>query len=157
MNIKNETLILPLPLETLIKKEESYWRIELPSFYKEFIMKYNGGVPEEGSFICNGHSYFIERFLCILDDSENNKLGMYDIDVVLSQIEDRLTDNEDLVGVELLPIASLYGGDFVCLNFKESKNNPTVCIWNHEESQELDPVIYDVSNKIDVFFDLVTK
>lgn len=47
----------------------------------------------------------IVSFLCILENTEQNKLGFYDIDVVLSQIEERPTDNEDLAGCELLPIA----------------------------------------------------
>ncbi len=42
----------------------------------------------------------IVSFLCILENAEHSEFGFYDIDVVLSQIEERLTDNEDLVGCE---------------------------------------------------------
>ena len=140
MKIEEASIILPLPTQKGIEKEEGYWKVTLPIEYKIFISKYNGAVPITKVFTVSSHEYVIERFLCILEDSENNQLGMYDIDVVLSQIEDRLTDNEDLVGVELLPIASLFGGDFLCLNFKDRKHAPTVGVWKHEESSELEPV-----------------
>lgn len=140
MKIEEASIILPLPTQNDIKKEEDYWNVVLPSEYKRFISKYNGAVPITNAFTVASHEYVIERFLCILADSESNEFGMYDIDVVLSQIEDRLTDNEDLVGVELLPIASLFGGDFLCLSFKDRKQNPTVGIWKHEGSSELAPV-----------------
>ena len=42
----------------------------------------------------------------------------------------------DSVGVELQPIASLFGGDFVCLDSSQRRENPSVCIWYHESSYE---------------------
>ena len=42
--------ILPLPDETLIQKEESMWRIKLPSDYRSFLMKTNGGTPNKQEF-----------------------------------------------------------------------------------------------------------
>lgn len=143
MKIEESSIILPLPTEVVIEIEESYWKVKLPVEYREFILKYNGGIPITNVFSCNTHEYVIERFLCILEDSEHNELGMYDIDVVLAQIEDRLTDNEDLIGVDLLPIASLFGGDFLCLNFKNDKNDPTVGVWKHDESYELEPMFFE--------------
>lgn len=71
-----------------------------------------------------------------------NDLGEYDIDVTLTRIEERLTDNADLVGVDLLPIAILFAGDYLCLDYRESKDIPKLCVWNHEESRELGPVVY---------------
>lgn len=57
---------------------------------------------------------------------------MYDIDVTLTQIEDRLTDIEDLIGIDILPVAFLFAGDFVCLDYRDNRENPSVCVWNHE-------------------------
>lgn len=142
MEIDETSVILPLPTKEVIEKEEGYWRVSLPNEYKEFISINNGAVPITNVVTINSHEYVIERFLCILEDSEKNDLGMYDIAVVLSQIEERLTDNEDLVGVELLPIASLFGGDFLCLDFKHSEDNPSVGVWKHDESYELEPVFF---------------
>lgn len=80
------------------------------------------------NFFANNSEYLIERFLCILENSEEHEFGFYDIDVVLTQIEDKLTDNEDIIGVEALPIAQLFSGDYLCLNFKESFESPAVVV-----------------------------
>ena len=70
---------------------------------------------------------------------------------MLTQIEERLTDNEDLIGVELLPIAQLFVGDYICLNFKDKNKEPSVCLWSHEESGELEPITYFVANNFTFF------
>ena len=146
MEIEMNSIIEPKPNLDTLSKEESIWHVELPSTYREFIMEYNGAIPVNRSFVCRNHEYAIDRFLCILNETEKSKYSSYDIDVVLTQIEERLTDNEDLIGCELLPIAQLFTGDYLCLNFKENAVEPTVYVWNHEESGELEPVIYKVSN-----------
>ncbi|OXM85727.1 SMI1/KNR4 family protein [Paenibacillus rigui] len=156
MNIIHDTIVHPLPGDAYLNKEEGMWRVNLPIQYREFIKKNNGGVPEQNSFIANHRSYAIDRFLCILEDANNNKFGVYDIDVTLTRIEDRLTDNEDLVGVELLPIASLFSGDYLCLDFKVSNEAPSVCVWSHEESGELEPVSYIVSSSFEEFLELLS-
>lgn len=153
MKIEMKSEILPKLNEQIIQREEKMWRIELPSDYRQFLLKTNGGVPQKREFKFNNHEYMIISFLCILEDTEHNEFGVYDIDVVLSQIEERLTDNEDLVGCELLPIAELFAGDYLCLDFKENKDNPSICIWDHEESGELEPVTYKVA---DTFSEFVT-
>ena len=64
----------------------------------------------------------IERFLCLLEDSEDDdENGWYDIEVVLSDIDTRLTDDEDLTGINVIPFAVLFAGDFLCLDFREKK------------------------------------
>ena len=97
----------------------------------------------------------IVSFLCVLQDTEHHENGYLDIDVVLSQIEDRLTSNEDLIGCELLPIAELFAGDYLCLDFSNNKDNPIVCVWSHEESGELEPVTYKVTNSFTEFIQLL--
>ena len=147
--------ILPLPDETLIQKEESMWRIKLPSDYRNFLMKNNGGTPNKQEFKYKNHTYMVESFLCILQNSENSEYGFYDIDVVLTQIDDRLTNNEDLIGCELLPIAELFAGDYLCLDFTKNADNPSLCIWEHEKSGELEPVTYKVADSFSEFLTLL--
>ena len=66
----------------------------------------------------------IERFLCLLEDPEDDdENGWYDIEVVLSDIDTRLTDDEDLTGINIIPFAVLFAGDFLCLDFREN----TIC------------------------------
>jgi len=157
MNVKSETIINPLPTDEYILKKEKGWRVKLLVAYKNFIKNYNGGMPEETSFICNKHEYVIDRFLCILSDYRTHKLGAYDVGVVLTQIRDRLSDNPDLIGVELLPISILFAGDFLCLDFRKSKENPCICVWSHEESEEDMPITYFVSNSFEEFIQMLTK
>ena len=146
-----------MPTDEYILKKEKAWRVKLPVSYENFIKNYNGGMPKESSFICNNHEYAIDRFLCILSDYKTNQLGAYDVGVVLTQIEDRLSDNPDLIGAKLLPIATLFAGDFVCLDFKKSKENPCICVWSHEESEEDVQVTYFVSNSFEEFVRILTK
>ena len=155
MQIKIENPILPIPNEELLLEEEKMWRVKLPFDYRDFLLNTNGGCPDKKEFRCQNHNYMIESFLCILQNSENRENGFYDIDVVLSQIEDRLTDNEDLVGCELLPIAELFAGDYLCLDFTKNADNPFLCIWDHEKSDELEPVTYKVADSFSEFITLL--
>ncbi|MGS2751421.1 SMI1/KNR4 family protein [Bacillus zanthoxyli] len=155
MEIKKESIIYPLPSDSLILKKEEFWRVQLPIDYKNFIKVNNGGSPEKKSFVCNNHSYAVIRFLCILKAPENIEIGMFDIDVTWTQLDERLTDDGDLLGVVLLPISVLFAGDFLCLDFRESRNNPKVCVWDHKNSAELEPVSYHVADTFDEFIGML--
>lgn len=157
MKIEEGTVINPIPTEELLVEKERKWRLSLPKDYKEFILQYNGGVPRDNSFNCNSHRYAITRFLCILKNVKQGTGGWYDISVVESQIGERLTDNEDLIGIEVLPIAELFSGDYLCLDFRENKLHPSICVWSHEESREFEPVTYFVSNDFASFLELLTE
>lgn len=151
MTIQEDTILQPIPSAELLVKREKQWRLVLPTDYREFVVNYNGGIPNEKSFECNGHHYAITRFLCVLKNVQEAKYGWYDISVVESQIGERLTDNEDLIGVEVLPIAELFAGDYVCLDYRESKEAPCVCVWSHEESGVFAPVTYKVADTFSEF------
>ena len=79
MKILNDSVVEPRPSDELMRKEEKVWRVILPKEYRDFILDNNGGIPYEKSFRCNGHEYAVDRFLCILDSSEQNKFDSYDI------------------------------------------------------------------------------
>lgn len=147
--------VLPLPDKNYILKKENNWRIELPKSYRNYLLQFNGGVPNRKTFVFNKYKYSVERFLSLLEDYKENELGDYDIGVVLTQIELRLTDNLDLIGVEKLPIAVLFAGDLICLDFKETPENPSVCIWYHEESGEFDPVTKKIANSFEEFLEML--
>ena len=40
----------------------------------------------------------------------------------MSQLDERIIEDEDLIGVEILPIAVLFAGDFVCLDYRSNRN-----------------------------------
>ena len=130
-----------MPTDALLQEREVAWRVKLPDDYKEFIKRKNGFHPSKNLFSLTNRSFLIERFLSILENTKDNPLGMYDIDVVMSQLDERLFVHEDILGFELIPIVALYGGDFLCLNYLEDTENPSICIWYHEESYELEPAI----------------
>lgn len=155
MKLEIKKDILPKISEEMIQKEEEMWRVKLPLDYRDFLLDTNGGVPYKREFKCGNRKYMIVSFLCVLQDTEHHEKGFYDIDVVLSQIEERLTSNEDLVGCELLPIAELFAGDYLCLDFRENQETPEVCVWSHEESGELEPVTYKVANSFSEFIALL--
>ena len=155
MLFQMNSVIEPIPTDEDINKREQSWRLKLPIDYINFLKKYNACIPIKKSFNCNNHSYAIVRFLGIISNWSDSELGWYDISVVASGIEERLTDNEDLVGLELLPIAELFAGDYLCLNLKKNQDFPTVCIWNHEESDEFMPVIYEVADSFGKFIDML--
>lgn len=155
VNIQENSIVYPLPSDELLAEKEGKWRVTLPNDYKRFIIRYNGGIPNQKSFQCNNHDYAITRFLCILKNVEDVKSGWYDISVVESQIGERLTDNEDLIGIEVLPIAELFAGDYVCLDFRKGNENPSVCVWSHEESGEFDPITYRIADSFSEFIDML--
>lgn len=155
MTIQENTIIQPIPSIELLAEKERKWRLVLPADYRDFIVNYNGGIPNEKSFERNGHNYAITRFLCMLKNVQESPNGCYDISVVESQIGERLTDHEDLIGVEILPIAELFAGDYVCLDYREDKAKPCICVWSHEESGEFEPVTIKVSNTFSEFVQML--
>ena len=110
-------------------------------------MTFNGGNPVRADFSCRERTYHIEYFLCVSGDP----LLWRDISVAETQYGERLTANEDLVGVELLPIAKLTGDDLLCLDFRKPKTEPPVCVWSYDESGEFDPVTYEAAKSFEDF------
>ncbi|MEK4077572.1 SMI1/KNR4 family protein [Paenibacillus sp. FSL R5-0486] len=157
MRMDVNTIVVPLPGDDLLDAVERSLRVSFPESYRHFIKEHNGAVPITNMFSMNQQEYIIEKFLCILDDSESDPInGWYEIEVTITQIGDRLTDNEDLVGMNVVPIAALFSGDFICLDFRETEE-PTVVIWFHEESEEFSPVTQKVATNILEFFELLSK
>lgn len=148
-------VVLPKPDEELIRRKEKAWRVHLPKDYRNFLKEYSGGTPSKKSLPCAGYIYVVERFLCLVKDIATHKYGYLDIDVTVTQIEDRLTDNEDLIGYEMIPIAAMFAGDYLCLDFRKSKRKPSICIWFHEESGELEPVTEKVADSFTEFMQML--
>ncbi len=139
-----------------IQKLEDYSGVKFPESYIGFIKKYNTGIPITNKFEFNGNVYVIERFLGFINNYKTSSIGIYDIAVVLSQIDTRLTDNPDLEGDELIPIASLFAGNYLCLDFTKDGENTSICIWDHEESDEFQPVTYKVADSFSEFIEMLS-
>ena len=148
---QNQSIIYPLPTDALLQEREVAWGVKLPDDYKEFIKKENGVIPSKRYFHFENNEKVIDRFLAILAISGEKTEEDYDIGVVSTQLEGRIVFDEDNVGMQLIPIAALYGGDFLCLNYVEDSENPNICIWYHEESYELEPAIEFLANNFTEF------
>ena len=151
MTQKEQAIIYPLPTDVQLQEREVVWKVKLPDDYKEFIKKENGVIPSKRYFHFRHNEKVIDRFLAILAVSGEKSEEVYDIGVVSTQLEGRIVFDEDSVGMQLIPIAALFGGDFLCLNYVENSENPSMCIWYHEESYELDPAIEFVVNNFTEF------
>ena len=128
MNFK-ENSICSFPNEDRIRTFENFNKIRLPNKYVLFINQFNGGEPIDLTLTVEGEERLIEKFLCLLDDPHADAIaGQYEIGVVLSQIEDRLTDDEDQIGAVIIPFAALFGGDFLCMDYRGNKY-PKVVVW----------------------------
>jgi hypothetical protein len=149
------SIIHPLPDDAYIAKYESGWRVAFPSDVKDFLKMNGGGEPVEGAFVADGHEWAIDRFLCLLPDHRDHPLGDYDMAVVWTQLDERLGEDPDRVGAELLPIVALFAGDFVCLDYRTSHDDPSVVVWLHEQSGDLSPVTRPVSSSFTGFLDLL--
>ena len=156
MKVKTES-ILPAPSDQRILEFESNCRITLPEEFKKFIKEYNGAVPETKVFFDGRSERMVERFLSLLDDFKSDDVnGWYDIEVVLSQIDTRLGDDEDLIGYNVIPFAALFAGDFVCLDCRKSGIAPVV-VWFHEESDDFSPVFSTVAASVTEFFEMLKE
>jgi hypothetical protein len=154
MNIKTDTVLTP-PSDGRLKWFEKSYRVRLPADYKAFLTTSNGGVPITNSFVHGGGERIVETFLAILDDPGEDAGGWRDVSVVLSQLDERLVSDEEQVGMDIIPIAALFAGDFLCLDFRKSKSQPEVSIWDHEHSEELMPEMERVAGSFTEFIKLL--
>lgn len=153
MNLKEDS-ILEAPSNSRINTFEEFHKIKLPESYINFIKGSNGAIPNELTIKSDGQDRLVEKFLCLLEDPGSEVIqGQYEISVVIAQIEDRLTDDEDLIGSNIIPFAVVFGGDFLCMDFRENGDNPSVILWDHEESDELDPITYTIADSFDSFLE----
>lgn len=155
MTQQNQLIIYPLPTDALLQEREVTWKVRLPDDYKEFIKNENGLIPSKRYFHVGNNEKVIDRFLAILAISGEKPEEVYDIGVVSTQLEGRIVFDEDYVGMQLIPIAALYGGDFLCLNYVKDTEKPSIYIWYHEESYELDPAVEFVANSFSEFLDML--
>jgi hypothetical protein len=159
MLFDEESIIYPLPPAEHLDEFEKLTRITLPGDYRQFLQTYNGARPIADSFVAHNHSWAIDRFLCKLEDYEDHPLGMYDLGVTWTQLDERLSDGEDTAGIKMLPIAVLFAGDFVCMDFRKTRKDgtpPTLCVWLHEESDIFAPATYKIdANSFTEFLEML--
>ena len=45
MTIQDNTIIQPIPTDELLAEKERKWRLVLPADYRNFVVNYNGCIP----------------------------------------------------------------------------------------------------------------
>lgn len=150
--MKSQPLIAPS--NERIEWFNNVYRITLPDDYVHFLKEHNGEIPKRNVFFIGRREYVVERFLCMLNKPSSDENGWYDITIVITELGERLTDNGDLIGMNVIPIAALFAGDFVCLDYRKSKE-PKVIIWYHEESDDFKPVTQNVADSFTEFLSML--
>jgi hypothetical protein len=149
--------IMPSPTKEMINQFNEFYEIFLPKDFIDFLNENNGLIPKDIlTFQTNNNEKVIERFLPMLDKPNNYPMdGMYDIDVVITQIGERLTNNEELIGMNIIPFAALFAGDFLCLDFRINSKSPEVVMWDHNLSEEFQPSFEFISQTFGDFLSLI--
>lgn len=151
MDFQQGTTSAP-PTDELIQWFETTYRVKLPADYVAALKVGNGAIPSRREFRQGKRERMIERMLCLTPEPQNDQVnGWYDLTVVLSQLDARLIDDENLVGMNVIPIAMLFAGDFLCLDFRHTPESPVVAVWDHEQSRDLHPVMEPVAPSLASF------
>ena len=156
MKINKDSIVFPLPTDQLIDSFENFWKVKFPEDYRDFLKKYNGAVPETNVFTFKRRKYLVEQFLRLMEKSaRNDENGEYDRGVVLTAKGELMNDEEDIFGTDIVPIASLSGDDYVCLDYHKKK--PSVVIWYGGESEEFHPVLRKIANSFSDFLNMINE
>ena len=156
IRVKKES-ILPSPTDELIDEMQDYFEVNFPQDYRSLLKQNNGAVPLECQFDYNGHSYAVERFLCMLPNELLNEFveGCYDIGVVETQLDDRLGDDGDETGTFIINCLSLFAGRILLPGFSQRQRKPGVCIWYHEMSEYLAPYTKRIAGSFTEFLSML--
>lgn len=145
--------ISPPPSPAHVREVEGYYGIEFPSDYRDFLAQANGATPVKRQFDADGRERMVERFLPILENAKaDTKNGWADVEVVASQLDSRLAFDEDGDNIDLIPVAALFAGDFVVLDYRD-RAKPAVAVWDHEASTDFAPVVKPISDSFSEFLD----
>ena len=151
MDFQQGTALAP-PTKVLIQWFETTYRLKLPDDYIAALKMGNGAIPCRKEFRQGRRERMIERMLCLIQEPQNDQVnGWYDLTVVVSQLDARLIDDENLVGMNVIPIAVLFAGDFLCLDFRRTPESPVVAVWDHEQSRDLHPILEPVALSFTAF------
>ena len=155
-----EESILPEPSDEIIIKTEKFYRIQFPENYVKFLKGNNGAIPIDNTFEYNSHVYLIERFLCLLANDvrdEMDSVSWSEIRVIITQLDERLVEDEDMLGMNIIPIAVIFAGDYVCLDFRNNPDEPEVCVWYHEQSGEFEPITKKIADNFSEFLSMLKE
>jgi len=146
---------LPAPPPGHLETLEDYYGVQLPEDFKRLVQNHNGAIPRARRFDAAGAERLIERFLPILADAEDHPLGWLELEVVASQLDARLTDDPAGETITLIPIAALFAGDFLVLDYRAPSTEPTIGLRNHEQSEDFAPAVTPVARTFSEFLSML--
>ena len=148
VTIEPGTAAPPFDIE-YVNSVEAEIGIRFPASFLDFMKASNGGVPVPQFLNLGANNHVVERLLSFVPDYKTNELGCYDIEVVWSQIEGRLTD-------DLCPFAALFAGDFLCFKI-DSEGEAEVVLWDHESSEEGAPALIPVAESFESLLNMLHR
>lgn len=154
MKIKKDSIITPIPTEEEIYQKAKNGNIKFPKEFVNFLLKYNCAEPEDLEIKAEDGMHLVTRFLGIVKREYSDAYNRYyDFACVESTLFDRLCNDGNRRGMSLVPIAELFAGDYLCLDYigRYDDDNPPVCVWSHDESGEFDPITYYVADSFGDF------
>lgn len=170
MFIAEQDSIIPIPSDKSIKEAEKYFGRKFPESYIEFVKEHNGCIPITKKFdfpqeifdLCPDEN--IKRFLYIIDDDkliyghasypvDGEEAGVYNILVVDATLGSRITPPEYMDSYEypLIPIALTGYHNYICFDYREDNDNPSICFWDNEESEEEQPITIPIASSFTDF------
>ena len=148
--IEFKTLSIAKPFsEKYVDDVEAAIGIKFPQKYLDLMRQKNGGDPVQQCFTVGMNEKVIERFLSFVENYKVDQCGIYDIEVVWGQIEDRLEEG-------ICPFAALYGGDFLCFDGR-FQDEAAIVIWDHEQASQGKSSITPVADSFEVFSEMLKE
>ncbi|MES2902398.1 MAG: SMI1/KNR4 family protein [Pseudomonadota bacterium] len=118
-----------------------------PESYANFLRSTNGGVPVAKYFDIGTNVKVVERFLSLVEHYKTDDFGIYDVEVVWSQIDDRLDDG-------VWPFAIAFAGDFLCFDGR-SGDRQSVVLWDQDRSDIDSPHLIPIAPDFDSFLKML--
>ncbi|MEB4759321.1 SMI1/KNR4 family protein [Chryseobacterium indologenes] len=125
-----------------ISEVENIFGIKFPEDYKKIVLEHNGAMPTPNTidtFREKGKAF--GEVLNFNLDADENIISLYE-------------EMKNKLPTDVFPITMDPGGNFLCFDYRENKNNPKVLRWDHEQKfiiQDKELVIEDHENEFDYY------
>ncbi|CAM4193710.1 hypothetical protein BAMA_23985 [Bacillus manliponensis] len=123
-----------------IQRVEQYFDIKFPSDFIECVKKYDGGYPRP-------------KIFDIPEQDENvfNNLLTFDLESQYSIVQ-RYENIKDRLVNKVYPFGRDSFGNFLCFDYRNNPESPTVVFWEHEE-EDMEKAIYPVCSSFQELLD----
>jgi SMI1-KNR4 cell-wall len=146
---------LPPPPAARIERLQDNFENRFPKAYLDFLALNNGAKLKNSEVMIDNRNLVIERFLPIVADPKVDADGWADVAVVATQLDARLATDEDATRLDLIPIAATFAGDFIVLDYRKNRENPSVALWDHELSDDMMPQTEALAPSFGAFLDML--